>query len=701
MDNTHSCSCGHCESTIELVSKSDEAHEHLEGNTLEGGKGSSKDISRGISKDTIIQGTKLMIALSLLLVASFAPVNDLISTVLYVTAYILAGYMLFFNAIRGLWKREWLDENFLMLIASVAAFVIGEYAEGVAVIIFYGVGSLFEEMAINRSRRSIQSLMEIKPESARKWSDNLWITCSPYDVAVDDLILVKAGERLPLDGVIIEGNSSLDTSAITGESQYKEVTIGDKVYAGTIAIDGVLTLRVTKLFKESTVNRILELVEQASEKKAHTEKFITQFARYYTPIVVGLAAILAIVPPLLGFGEWMTWFYRAAIFLVVSCPCGLVISVPLGYFGGIGGASRHGILIKGGNFLEVLRKIDTLALDKTGTLTHGVFEVTQIECLSDEVTEASLLQLASKLEQFSEHPIAKSIVEAARKAQDNSQSAIKHMIQIESQNESKIESQNESKNEPQSASYTETYGKSPELSDILEHKGKGMTATYLGKSLMVGNDSFIQHAGFDIPKKQFTGSCVTIVYDNQVLGRIYLGDRIKVEAKKSIEALFRLGVKQVVMLTGDDRSVAENVAKHVGIRDFFAQLLPEDKVTQFEQLTGTVGFVGDGINDAPVLARADVGIAMGGIGSDAAIEAADVVILSDDLNALPKAIKIARYTHKIIWQNILFSFGTKGIILVLAVFGLANMWLAVFADVGVAIIAILNAIRVLRYNPIE
>lgn len=642
MDDAHSCSCGHCESTIsESLHKEQDQHKQK-------------------LSPLIIKGVKLGIALVLLLIAAFVPMAATISLILFLSAYILSGYTVFLSAFRGLWEREWLDENFLMLVASIAAFSIGEYAEGVAVIIFYGVGSLFEDMAIDRSRRSIKSLMEIKPVSARKQTEIGWIECDPNQVNIDDIILVKAGERLPLDGIVIEGSSSLDTSAITGESMYKEVNNGNYVYAGTINIDGVLKIRVLKSFKDSTVSRILELVEHASEQKATTEKFITKFARYYTPIVVGAAVLLALFPPLLGLGTWFTWFYRAAIFLVVSCPCGLVISVPLGYFGGIGSASKQGILIKGGNYLEVLRKIDTIVMDKTGTLTNGTFEVVDIQVFSDEFDQDNVLQIAAELESFSHHPIAASIVTAV-KTRNNTIAS--------------------------------------ELNSIIEHKGKGMTALYQGKKLVVGNDTLLFENNIEFSTKEVGATCVHVVYDNILIGQIFLKDCIKKEAKSSLNELRKLGIQKIVMLTGDDKVVAKSVASELEITDFYGQLLPEDKVKHFEALVGTIAFVGDGINDAPVLARADVGIAMGGIGSDAAIEAADIVIMSDDLNALPKAVKIARYTHSIIWQNILFSFGVKGIILILAVVGIANMWLAVFADVGVAIIAILNAIRVLNYKP--
>jgi Zn2+/Cd2+-exporting ATPase len=652
MDNLHTCSCGKCDNT----STQDQIDKNKQGEPIV----SIHVKEKNRISPLMMSGLRLGVSLVLLLIAVFIPMDSTLAFIFFLAAYILSGYTVLFYAVRGLWKREWLDENFLMVIASIAAFAIGEYAEGVAVIIFYGVGSLFEEMAINRSRRSIKALMEIKPVSARKYRDSGWIECDPNTVEVDDIILVKAGERLPLDGVVIEGNSSLDTSAITGESMYKEVEEGSTVYAGTINIDGVLKIQVLKRFEDSTVSRILELVEQASAQKANTEKFITKFAHYYTPIVVGAAFLLAVFPPLLGMGTWIEWFYRAAIFLVVSCPCGLVISVPLGYFGGIGSASKQGILIKGGNYLEVLRKLDTVVMDKTGTLTKGVFEVVDLHVLSDAFDKTSLLQLASELEAYSHHPIAKSIVAAGKKVNKDSQI---------------------------------------ELSAMVEHKGKGMSALFCDKELIVGNETLLREHKIVAESDEQGATCVYIAYDKVLVGRIYLKDRIKKEAKSSINELKNLGVQHIVMLTGDSLKVAQSVAQELQITDFYGHLLPEEKVKHFEALNGTIAFVGDGINDAPVLARADVGIAMGGIGSDAAIEAADVVIMSDDLSALPKAIKIARYTHKIIWQNILFSFGVKGIILLLATVGMANMWLAVFADVGVAIIAILNAIRVLQYNP--
>lgn len=681
MENTHACSCGHCEvsikdslavKSVETVSEegcgcgSESCDTHSEEKSLH--------ITQGINQEVILKATRLGVSLILLLIASFAPLSEVVKIGVFMVAYVLAGYNVLWEAIKGIIHLEWLDENFLMVIASIAAFIIGEYPEGVAVIIFYGVGGLFEDLAINRSRKSIQSLMSIKPEIARIQKGEQWVECDPNEVSVDHLIMVKAGERIPLDGVVVEGNSSLDTSAITGESLLREVGSGSTVYSGTINVDGILYIKVTKRFKESAVSRILELVEYASEQKAETEKFITKFARYYTPAVVGAATLFAVIPPLMGLGDWKTWFYRAAIFLVVSCPCGLVISIPLGYFGGIGSASKHGILIKGGNFLEVLRKLDTVIVDKTGTLTRGRFEVTEVISLDPSYTADNVLELAAELERFSHHPLAKSVVNAYDKKVKNAVSGNPESISIR-------------------------------LSDIVEHKGRGIEAKYDGASLLAGNLNWLKSLGFVNKSEdrlsglnEGIGTSIYIGLGNVLIGRILLEDMIKEEAKESIQALRQLGVKKIVMLTGDDNKIATQVAEKVGITEFFAQLLPEDKVKHVEKIQGVKAFIGDGINDAPVLAMADLGIAMGGIGSDAAIEASDMVIMSDQLIAIPKAIRIARFAHTIIWQNIIFSFGIKGIILLLAVFGFANMWLAVFADVGVAIIAILNAIRALNYR---
>lgn len=639
MEDIQSCGCSHCDAKVmEPMIKEDSD-----------------------SRAWKIKASRMGIALVLLLIAALAPLAEMISLSLYIIAYVLSGYEVVYHAAKGLWEREWLDENFLMLIASIAAFVIGEYPEGVAVIIFYGVGGLFEDMAIHRSRRSIKALMAIKPDVARKKIDDEWVLVDPNDIIIGDLIMVKPGERLPLDGRVIEGSSSLDTSAITGESVYREVDLGSDVFAGTVNVEGVITIEVTKIFKDSTVSRILELVEQASEQKANTEKFITKFARYYTPSVVGAAVLLAVIPPLMGLGAFSTWFYRAAIFLVVSCPCGLVISVPLGYFGGIGGASRQGILIKGGNFLEVLRDVDTVVMDKTGTLTKGNFEVIHIE----QFETLDVLAIAAQLEQFSQHPIGRSIVSAY-------QGDLK----------------------------TQAY------SEVREIKGKGLSGIYQEVEdvqhhlVLAGNRSFLEEQGILVSTKAQVGTSVYVAYDGRLIGVIHLADVIKPEAKESLAALKSLGVSRLIMLTGDFEGTASAVASEVGITEYHAQLLPEDKVKHLESFirsaTKKVMFIGDGINDAPVLARADVGVAMGGVGSDAAIEAADVVIMSDNLLALPKAIRLARFTHQVVWQNIIFSFAVKGLILLLAVFGLANMWLAVFADVGVAFIAILNAVRVLQ-----
>lgn len=581
--------------------------------------------------------------------------------VLYLAAYLLIGGEVLLKSLRNISKGQIFDENFLMSIATVGAFAIGEYSEGVAVMLFYQVGELFQDMAVNRSRRSIKALLNIRPDYANLISEGRTIQVAPEKVAAGSLVLVKPGERVPLDGKIVEGSSMLDTSALTGESVPREAEAGDEILAGFINKNGVLKVEVTKGYGESTVSKILDMVENAGSKKSPTENFITKFARYYTPAVVFLALALALVPPLVLPGETFSeWFYRALIFLVVSCPCALVISIPLGFFGGIGGASTHGILIKGGNYLEALNHVDTIVFDKTGTLTKGVFKVSEVKAMGG-ISEAELLEFAAYAESYSNHPIAASIVKAYGEEVDSS----------------KIEG------------YTEL-------------SGFGVKATVDGRSIIAGNTRLMEQEGLSTWEQPDTvGTVVHIVVDGDYAGYLVIADELKADAKKAMQLLKGLGIQKTVMLTGDVKAVAEKVGAVLGLDEIHSELLPDQKVEKLEQLKsskskGKVAFVGDGINDAPVLARADIGIAMGGLGSDAAIEAADIVIMKDEPSKIADAIRIARKTRRIVWQNIAIAMVVKGVVLILGAGGVANMWEAVFADVGVALIAVLNAIRVLN-----
>jgi Cd2+/Zn2+-exporting ATPase len=573
---------------------------------------------------------------------------------LFLAAYGLIGGEIVAKAVRNLTQGHVFDENFLMSIATLGAFAIGEYPEGVAVMLFYRVGEFFQDLAVGRSRRSISALMDIRPDTATLLLDGATKSVSPQEVPVGALILVRAGERVPLDGVILEGTSTLDTAALTGESLPRDVGKGDTVPSGSINQTGVLTLQTTTTFAHSTVAKILDLVQNAGAKKAKTEQFITSFAKIYTPVVVGAAALLAFVPPLLIEGATFSeWVGRALVFLVVSCPCALVVSIPLSFFGGIGGASKRGILVKGGNFLEALQQVDTLVFDKTGTLTEGVFRLQSLHP-ANGFDEASLLRLAAQAERHSTHPIARSIVQA----------------------------------------FGAGFGQ--EKGEVEELAGFGVKARFEGKEVLVGNYALLEKEGIAISPQKSEQSVVYVAVNGVYAGALCIADTLKNESIQAIQALKELGITRLVMLTGDREEVARVQAKKLGITEVYAQLLPHQKVEKLESLSGKVAFVGDGINDAPVLARADVGIAMGGVGSDAAIEASDVVIMDDNLGKIPTAIALARKTHRIVWQNIVFALGVKGVILVLGAFGIAGMWEAVFGDVGVALIAILNASRVLR-----
>ena len=580
---------------------------------------------------------------------------------IYLTAYALVGGEVLIKSIRNIFKGQVFDENFLMSLATIGAFAIGEYSEGVAVMIFYQIGEMFQDLAVDRSRRSIKELMDIRPEYANLVSEDRIIQVPPEDVPVGAYIIVKPGERVPLDGRITEGRSMLDTSALTGESAPREANAGDEILAGFINNSGAITVEVSKEFGESTVSKILDMVENASSKKSHTENFITKFARYYTPVVVFSALALAFVPPLVLQGEaFSDWIYRALIFLVVSCPCALVISIPLGFFGGIGGASKNGVLIKGSNYLDVLNQVDTIVFDKTGTLTKGVFKVTEVKALG-EMKEEELLKYAAYVESYSGHPIALSILKAYG---------------------------------------SEIVGS--EISDYEEIPGHGVRAEVSGKRIAAGNMKMMQLEGISEKSPDIAGALVHIAIEGAYAGYIVISDEIKEDAERAIRLLKASGIKKTVMLTGDVRAAGEKVGSALGLDEVHSELLPDQKVEKLEWIKnemrskGKVAFVGDGINDAPVLARADVGIAMGGLGSDAAIEAADIVIMTDEPSKIVSAIRIAKKTRRIVWQNIVFAMSVKLIVLLLGAGGLATMWEAVFADVGVALIAVLNAIRVLN-----
>jgi Zn2+/Cd2+-exporting ATPase len=580
---------------------------------------------------------------------------------LFLISYVFIGGEVLLRAIKNIGRGQVFDENFLMSIATVGAFAIGEYPEGVAVMLFYQIGELFQDMAVDRSRKSIASLMDIRPDYANLKVDNEIKKVSPEEAGVGDIIVVKPGEKVPLDGKIIEGKSMLDTSALTGESVPRSVEVGDNVLGGFINKNGVLTVEVAKEFGESTVAKILDLVQNAGSKKAPTENFITKFARYYTPVVVLSAAALAFIPPLILEGATFSqWIYRALVFLVVSCPCALVVSIPLGFFGGIGGASKNGILIKGGNYLEALYNVDTVVFDKTGTLTKGVFKVTEIKPYG-EFSEEELSGLAAYAEAYSNHPIAVSIMNFYGKE-----------IRKES------------------------------IKDYTEISGHGINVIIEGRTVLAGNAKLMKRENIKYAEVDSIGTIVHVAVDNIYAGYIVISDQIKEDAAKAISELKSLGVKRIVILTGDNKAVADRVAKELNIDEVFSELLPDGKVEMVERLEaekspkGKLVFVGDGINDAPVLARADIGIAMGGVGSDAAIEAADVVIMTDEPSKIASAIKLAKRTRSIVMQNIMFALGVKIVILILGAFGIATMWEAVFGDVGVALIAVLNAMRAMK-----
>lgn len=609
---------------------------------------------------------KIIISLLLFLIALLVPFSNIgITNGLYLVSYLIVGLEIIVKAMKHILKGKFLDEHFLMSIATLGAFAIGEFPEAVAVMLFYQIGEFFQDYAVEQSKKSITSLMDIRPDFANIKRNHIITKVSPEDVKIGDIIVVKAGEKIPLDGKIIEGTSLLDTSSLTGESLPREVQVEDTVLSGCININGLLTIEVTKEFGESTVSKILDLVENASSKKSKSENFITKFAKYYTPIVVTIAVLLAFIPPIfLGFATFTNWLYRALSFLVVSCPCALVISIPLSFFGGIGGASKIGILIKGSNYLEALSRLETVVFDKTGTLTEGVFEVQKIEAI--DISKEDLLRLAAYTENYSNHPIALSVKKA--------------------------------------------YGKeiNPDLIfETQELSGLGITAKIDGKNIMIGNRKLLEQNQISFVPSNDMGTILYVIIDNQYAGYLVIADKIKTDAKLTIQNLKQMHNKQIVMLTGDKKAVGESVAKELGIDTVYTDLLPSNKAEKLEKIQKeksqktTVAFVGDGMNDAPVLALADIGIAMGGLGSDSAIEAADVVIMTDEPSKIESAIHIAKKTMRIVKENIFFAILIKVIVLLLSAFGLSSMWEAVFADVGVSIIAVLNALRALNIKKIS
>lgn len=611
--------------------------------------------------------TRIIISSVLLIVLGFLPTDGIARFLLYLIPYLVIGYDILIKAFKGIINRQIFDENFLMAVATIGAMVIGvtdsgDYVEAIAVMLFYQIGEFFQSYAVGKSRKNIASLMDIRPDYANIEKDGKIISASPEEVEIGTVITVNPGEKIPIDGVVTAGSSTLNTSALTGESIPRDVTLGDEVISGCINISGVLKIRTTKDFGESTVSKILDLVENASSRKSKSENFISKFARIYTPVVCGTALLLAVIPPMFNvfiLGKnalFSVWIYRALTFLVASCPCALVVSIPLSFFAGIGGASKEGILIKGSNYLEALSKTNCVVFDKTGTLTEGVFEVNEIFALG--IGKEQLLEYASLAEVASSHPIAQSIKRAYGKEIDRNR-----------------------------------------VSDITEKHGFGVTAVVDNLSVSAGNGKLMESLGIECLEPESIGTTVHIAIDGIYRGYITVADKIKTNSKSAIEALKEYGIKKTVMLTGDILNVAEKVANDLGIDEYYGGLLPEDKVKKVEELLNDISgkyklaFAGDGINDAPVLSRADIGIAMGALGSDAAIEAADVVLMDDNPQKIAKAIKISRKCLSIVYQNIIFAISVKVLSLVLVAFGIAGMWLAIFADVGVMVIAVLNAIR--------
>lgn len=607
---------------------------------------------------------RILVAAVLMIVFSQLPVEGYVRFLLFMIPYLVIGYDILKKAFKGILNRQVFDENFLMAVATVGAIVLGNYTEGVAVMLFYQIGELFQSYAVGKSRRNISELMDIRPDYANIERDGKLEKVDPDEVEIGSVIVVQPGEKIPIDGVVTEGKTTLNTSALTGESLPREVAPGDEVISGCINMTGVLKIRTTKEFGESTVSKILDLVENSSSKKSRSEHFISKFARYYTPAVCYGALALAVLPPLvrmfaMGLApEWGNWIYRALTFLVISCPCALVISIPLSFFAGIGGASREGILVKGSNYLETLAQTRYVVFDKTGTMTQGVFEVSGVH--HNEMEEARLLEYAALAESASSHPISKSLQKAYGKAIDRSR-----------------------------------------VTDIEEISGNGVTAKVDGIPVAAGNAKLMERLGIPYKECHHVGTVVHMAVNGAYAGHILISDLLKLNAKEAITSLKHAGIEKTVMLTGDSKKVADQVAKELGIGEVYSELLPADKVSKVEELLkeknakAKLVFVGDGINDAPVLSRADIGIAMGALGSDAAIEAADVVLMDDDPLKISKAIRIARKCMRIVYENIYFAIGIKVLCLILGALGIANMWLAIFADVGVMVLAVLNAIRVL------
>ncbi|HEY4431701.1 MAG TPA: heavy metal translocating P-type ATPase [Paenibacillus sp.] len=630
--------------------KHDDADGHSHGHSHEHGEGDTRKILLRLGGGGILA-----------LAGMFLPVEGVVELLIFLAAYLIVGSEVVWQAVKNIVRGQVFDENFLMALATIGAFAIGEYPEGVAVMLFYQIGELFQGLAVNRSRRSITALMDIRPEFAYLKLGNDLKKVSPEEVAIGDLIVVKPGEKVPLDGTILEGSAMMDTSALTGESVPRSAGPGSTVLSGFINRNGVITMQVTQTFGESAVSKILELVQNASSNKAKTENFITKFARAYTPIVVITAVLLAVVPPLMISGATFSdWIYRALVFLVISCPCALVVSIPLGFFGGIGAASRRGILIKGSNYLEALNDVKVVVFDKTGTLTKGQFKVTGIFPSVGKSKDA-LLRTAAYAESHSNHPIAESI----------------------------------------RAAYGEPISKEA-ISNYNEISGHGIEVTIEGKTVLAGNARLMEREGIAYEVPEQSGTVVHIAVDHQYGGYLVIADEVKEDSLQAIQTLKKLGIRKTVMLTGDASSVAEAVGKQLGVDEVHAELLPQHKVEAIEKLDREksqrekIIFVGDGINDTPVLARADVGIAMGGLGSDAAIEAADIVIMTDEPSKIAVAIGISKRTRMIVWQNIIFALGVKAIFLILGAFGIATMWEAVFSDVGVTVLAVLNSIRALK-----
>ncbi|MCL2173359.1 MAG: cadmium-translocating P-type ATPase [Candidatus Bathyarchaeota archaeon] len=591
---------------------------------------------------------------------NFFNINGYIILLVFIFCYLLLGGTIVLRAFKNITTGNFFDENFLMTIATIGAFAIGQYAEAVAVMLFYQIGEFFQDFAVNKSKKTIAKLMDIRPDYANLQIDGTTKKVAPETVQIGDVIIVKPGEKIPLDGMVIEGDALLDTSALTGEAVPRRASVADNVLSGCVNQNSVLTIKVTQTFGQSTASKIIDLVENAANKKAPTEKFITKFAKYYTPVVVGFALVIAVIPPLLFNGVWFDWISRGLLFLVISCPCALVISIPLSFFGGIGSASKKGVLIKGGNYLEALNNLDLVVFDKTGTLTKGTFKITAIQP-ENEFTAGELLETVASAEAFSNHPIALSILHEYGKAVDKNV-----------------------------------------LSEYREIAGHGVSVNANGRTIFAGNKKLMDKMGIATEETPSIGTKVHVVVDGLYVGCVVISDEIKPDSYIAITELKALGVRKTVMLTGDNQQTAEAFASELRVDEVFGSLLPQHKVEKVEILNGqkrangTLAFIGDGLNDAPVLAMADVGVAMGGLGSDAAIEAADVVIMTDEPSKLVEAIKVARFTKRVVWQNIVFALGVKSLFLLLGVAGIATMWEAVFADVGVTLLAVLNAMRVMK-----